>query len=128
MHTAQRFSGRFTVFFVPLIPLYGQYQVVCNVCGSKHKALGVLRQQLEALERTGAIPTGLLLKAGDQAVCPHCQHEGAPRVERRVSTGAWVSSGCLLFLCLPLFWIPLVMRSLKNESYKCAACGRDLTT
>lgn len=127
VHTAQYFSGKFTLFFVPVLPLHGQYQVVCNLCGTKRKALGMLRAQLESLHRTGSIPEGLTLEGAAVPTCSNCGHQGEPSVEKRISTGAWLSSGCLLLLlCLPLFWIPLVMDSLKDEIHRCAKCGRDL--
>ena len=49
VHSAQYVSGKFTLFFVPVLPLHSQYQVICNLCGYKRKALGMLRAQLEAL-------------------------------------------------------------------------------
>ena len=126
-HTAQSRSGKFTLFFVPVLPLHGRYHVVCNVCGYKRRALGILRAQLEGLHRTGSIPSGLALQSAEEPVCPDCGHQGEPTVEKRISTGAWVSSGCLLLLCcLPFFWIPLVMESFKDEIYRCASCGTDL--
>lgn len=128
-HTAQHRSGKFTLFFLPILPLHGRYHVVCNVCGYRRRALGMLRAQLEGLHRTGSMPPGLTLQDIGKPICPKCGHQGKPTVEKRISTGAWISSGCLLVLCcLPFFWIPLVMESLKDEIYRCSNCGTDLST
>ena len=52
--------------------------------------------------------------------CPYCQHEGLPRVTRRISTGGWVVFAVLIFCCFPLFWIGLLMH---EDHRSCAACG-----
>jgi hypothetical protein len=51
MHTAQLFKGKFTFFFIPVAPVWGkQYQIVCNLCGTKRKAQGELQKQLKVLK------------------------------------------------------------------------------
>ena len=125
-HTAQFIKGKFTFFFIPLIPLSSRYQVTCNLCGNKRRALGILRTQLEALHRQGIIPAGMTLDSGGEPPCPACNHTGTPRIEKRISVGAWICSACLLFCCLPVCWIPLVIDGWKTETLKCAGCGRDL--
>lgn len=53
--------------------------------------------------------------------CPFC-HAHAPPVEReKISTAGWVLFGVLLLLCLPLFWIGLL---LKERWRVCGCCGQ----
>ena len=53
--------------------------------------------------------------------CPFCGCNDPPVVRRKVSTAGWVMFVVLLcFLCLPLFWIGLLM---KEEYRICADCG-----
>jgi hypothetical protein len=56
MHTAIVRKGRFTLFFIPLFPIGKRYQIVCNLCGLRLKAVDNLRAQLEVWEKTGRFP------------------------------------------------------------------------
>ena len=65
-----------------------------------------------------------LVYAGQQDLnqpyqCPHCGSRYLPRIERRISTGGWVTFAILLVAFFPLFWIGLLIK----EDYKiCPAC------
>jgi hypothetical protein len=55
--------------------------------------------------------------------CPYCGAEAPPTVRRRISTAGWVVLVVLLLVCLPLFWIGLLIR----EDYRvCSQCGVNL--
>lgn len=60
------------------------------------------------------------------ATCPVCNHEGHPYVTKQVSTAGWVVFVALLFVCLPLAWIPFVVDGLKEDVHKCSNCGAKL--
>jgi zinc-ribbon family len=51
MHTATVRKGRFTLFFIPIIPIGKQYLITCNLCGLRLKAVDNLRAQLETWEK-----------------------------------------------------------------------------
>ncbi len=55
--------------------------------------------------------------------CPFCSHEGQPVVRKKISGGGWAVFIALLFICLPLCWLPFVLDACKNEERSCAACG-----
>ena len=52
--------------------------------------------------------------------CPHCNSHFLPRVERRISTGGWVTFAILLVVFLPLFWIGLLI---KEDVRVCPNCS-----
>jgi DNA-directed RNA polymerase subunit RPC12/RpoP len=52
--------------------------------------------------------------------CPRCGSEAPPLKTRRISTAGWVTFGVLMFLCLPLFWIGLLI---QEDYFSCPACG-----
>ena len=56
VHTAIVRKGRFTLFFIPIFPIGKQYQILCNLCGLRLKAVDNLRAQLEVWEKTGRLP------------------------------------------------------------------------
>jgi len=56
VHTAIVRKGRFTLFFIPIFPIGKQYQILCNLCGLRLKAVDNLRAQLEVWEKTGRFP------------------------------------------------------------------------
>jgi hypothetical protein len=53
-------------------------------------------------------------------VCPSCGEDTPPIIRRKVSPAGWVTFVVLLLLCLPLFWIGLLMT--KGHLY-CYGCG-----
>ncbi len=55
--------------------------------------------------------------------CPYCQHEGPPRIEKKMSSNGWILFIVLLMLCFPLCWIPFVMDDMKEEKRRCMSCG-----
>ena len=55
--------------------------------------------------------------------CPYCSYEGEPRSRQKVSMGGWVFFVVLLFVCLPLCWLPFVMDACKDDEKECAQCG-----
>ncbi len=52
--------------------------------------------------------------------CPFCHTHAAPFRKSQVSTAGWVTLIALLIMCLPLFWIGLLM---KEEVPVCRSCG-----
>jgi hypothetical protein len=42
--------------------------------------------------------------------CRECGYIGEPAVGSKVSAGGWVTLVVLVFLCLPLFWVGLLLR------------------
>lgn len=56
--------------------------------------------------------------------CPFCQTENPPRIEKELSSSAWIVFVVLLLVCLPLCWIPFV--TMKTEKRVCSGCGTRL--
>ena len=52
-HSAVVLRKSFTLFFLPLLPLGKDYQIVCKLCGLQSKPVATLQDQLRNLERTG---------------------------------------------------------------------------
>lgn len=55
--------------------------------------------------------------------CPFCKYEGTPIIEERINTQGWIVFAILLFVCLPLCWIPFVGNSFKEQLIRCPSCG-----
>jgi hypothetical protein len=55
MHSAFAQRSRFTLFFIPLIPLATSYGISCGLCGLRLRAVANLRQQLANWARTGQL-------------------------------------------------------------------------
>ena len=55
VHTAFVQKSKFTLFFIPLIPLSSQYGIACGLCGLRLNATANLRQQLKDWDRTGQL-------------------------------------------------------------------------
>lgn len=51
--------------------------------------------------------------------CPNCGSTYPPITEKRISAGGWIVFCALLIVCLPLFWIGLLM---KEEISICPMC------
>lgn len=52
--------------------------------------------------------------------CRSCGYQGYAMIVQRVSVAGWiVFSVLLLFLCLPLFWIGLLMKDNKSQCPNC---------
>ena len=52
--------------------------------------------------------------------CPHCMSQYLPRLERRISTGGWITFAVLLVFFFPLFWIGLLI---KEDVQICQSCN-----
>ena len=52
--------------------------------------------------------------------CPHCMSTYMPRVERRISTGGWITFAALMVFFFPLFWIGLLI---KEDVLICQTCN-----
>jgi hypothetical protein len=63
MYSAIVRKGKFTLFFIPLFPIGKQYQIACNLCGLRLKAVDNLRTQLEVWEKTGRFPEAQMVSA-----------------------------------------------------------------
>lgn len=79
VHTAVVENGKFTLFFIPLIPIGKKYTIVCNSCGLRLKAVAKLQEQLKELERTGQLPTSgptesRPLPSAEAKVCRACRN------------------------------------------------------
>ena len=55
-HNAVAMKGRFTIFFVPLIPLGSHYRLKCGLCGWRSRPAEPVRSQLRAWHQHGAAP------------------------------------------------------------------------
>jgi RNA polymerase subunit RPABC4/transcription elongation factor Spt4 len=56
--------------------------------------------------------------------CPHCMSQYLPRVERRISTGGWITFAVLLVAFFPLFWIGLLI---KEDVKICQSCNNKVS-
>lgn len=54
------------------------------------------------------------------AQCNRCGYVGTPTVVEQISVAGWIVFTVLLFLCLPLFWIGLLI---KDRKVLCPNCG-----
>ncbi len=52
--------------------------------------------------------------------CPHCMSQYQPRIDRRISTGGWITFAALLVFFFPLFWIGLLI---KEDVLICQTCN-----
>ena len=52
--------------------------------------------------------------------CPACMSSYLPRVEKKISTGGWITFALLLVFFFPLFWVGLLM---KEEVQICPTCS-----
>ncbi|MFZ1701801.1 MAG: LITAF-like zinc ribbon domain-containing protein [Pyrinomonadaceae bacterium] len=55
--------------------------------------------------------------------CPTCSSQMMPRIERRISTGGWITFAVLLVAFFPLFWIGLLI---KENVPVCQTCDSKL--
>ncbi len=58
-HNAVALKSRFTLFFVPLIPMGTRYLVKCGVCGYRTAPPDPLRSQLATWHQSGKVPPGI---------------------------------------------------------------------
>jgi len=58
-HRAVALKRRFTLLFVPLIPLGTGYRVICGACGYWSYPSRALRGQLVSWNKTGKVPPGI---------------------------------------------------------------------
>jgi hypothetical protein len=63
---------------------------------------------------------------GDFA-CPQCNSSAPPVVTEQVSAAGWIVFVVLIFMCLPLCWIPFVVSGLKEPVRRCGSCGMRLS-
>jgi len=52
--------------------------------------------------------------------CPRCATTLMPRLERKISTGGWITFAALLIFFFPLFWIGLLI---KENVRVCSVCN-----
>lgn len=57
---------------------------------------------------------------GQNYRCPACMSTYLPRLEKKISTGGWITFALLLVFFFPLFWIGLLM---KEEMQVCPTCN-----
>ncbi len=73
-------------------------------------------------------PAPLVYQQGNQIGmpfrCPHCMSQYLPRIERRISTGGWITFAVLMVVFFPLFWIGLLI---KEDVPVCQSCNTKLT-
>jgi len=55
-HNAFALKGRFTIFFVPLIPLGSHYRLKCGLCGYRSRPSGRIQSQLAIWHQRGGAP------------------------------------------------------------------------
>ncbi len=51
--------------------------------------------------------------------CRSCGYAAHAMIVEKISTGGWVVVVALLFLCLPLFWIGLLMKERRSQCPNC---------
>lgn len=55
--------------------------------------------------------------------CPYCQSQTPPVTVQKVSQAGWIVMIVMILVCVPLFWIGLLM---KEDQRFCRACGMRL--
>jgi predicted RNA-binding Zn-ribbon protein involved in translation (DUF1610 family) len=56
--------------------------------------------------------------------CPQCAKEHVTTTTRTKVTGTtWICVAVGVFVCLPLCWLPLVAKPLKQTNHYCSSCG-----
>jgi hypothetical protein len=55
--------------------------------------------------------------------CPYCGFQGPPVTKKKISIAGWVVFAALLFMCIPLCWLPFVVDGCKEEERRCVGCG-----
>jgi hypothetical protein len=86
-HNAVALKSRFTLFFVPLIPMGTRYLVKCGICGYRTTPPDPLRRQLAAWRQSGKAPPGIQrnpplmenLTSNASAAAGYCKNCGKPR-------------------------------------------------
>jgi uncharacterized membrane protein len=58
--------------------------------------------------------------------CPFCGKEGITTKREGLSGAGWAVFIVLIFVCLPLCWLPFVIDGCKEEVRRCASCGAKL--
>jgi hypothetical protein len=53
--------------------------------------------------------------------CPFCMYQGPAMTKQRISTAGWIVFAVMIIVCLPLFWIGLLM---KETVPSCPQCLR----
>ncbi|KAJ1959118.1 hypothetical protein IWQ62_004740 [Dispira parvispora] len=61
-----------------------------------------------------------------QMVCPYCGVNVVTEIHHKVGVVAGVGALLTGFVFLPLFWVPLVMKSCKDTVHACPNCHRFL--
>lgn len=56
--------------------------------------------------------------------CPHCHSTATPQWRTKITGLGICAAVALVFLCLPLFWVPLVVD--KKHVRFCGSCGLEL--
>lgn len=129
VHTAILRTGRFTLFFVPLIPLKTDCQLVCNICGFKLKAAQALQVQLQTWHRTGRLPAPSYRPSpiavsdcqhlGNPADAKFCWACGKPITGAGLSASSYRPSPTAVFGCQHL--------GNPADAKFCWACGKPIT-
>jgi hypothetical protein len=55
VHTAFASAMKLTLYFIPLFPLGTTYEIVCNICGLRLRAVSALANQLKNWDKTGQL-------------------------------------------------------------------------
>ncbi|KAJ1659250.1 hypothetical protein IWQ61_001653 [Dispira simplex] len=61
-----------------------------------------------------------------QMLCPYCGINIVTEIDHKVGVVAGVGALLIGFVFLPLFWVPLVMKSCKDTIHTCPNCHRFL--
>ncbi|KAJ9070830.1 hypothetical protein DSO57_1003295 [Entomophthora muscae] len=71
----------------------------------------------------------VLVGALNESIRMYCPYENI-EVDTQISYSPGIKAGffsaLLCFVACPIFWVPLAMRSCKEEAHKCPSCGRFL--
>ena len=103
--------------------LFGQ-RVKCPTCGGIFTAptsVGVAPESIPTAAIEPPRPAPPPPESGFR--CPFCKTTRRPVIREQISVGGWIVFAVLMFVCLPLFWIGLLM---KENVHYCGDCGMKL--
>ncbi|OLY77676.1 hypothetical protein AYI68_g8291 [Smittium mucronatum] len=56
-------------------------------------------------------------------VCPRCKKNVLTMVERKYGVKTGIAVGATAFVCWPLFWVPFLIKPLKDKVHICPNCN-----
>jgi lipopolysaccharide-induced tumor necrosis factor-alpha factor len=96
----------------------------CSSCGAATSG----RAPDQSAATPAAVPPNSAQPAGSMPppyagfVCPYCRYQGAPIIERKLSSNGWILFVVLLIVFFPLCWLPFVIDGCKENVRICPSC------